>query len=838
MKNVSFLLFLSLLLAGISPTVAQRIVLSGQVTEATTGQPVPFASLFLPGTSAGATADAEGRYELATTERADSLAASAMGYKVLKKRIGTEARQTINFSLPTSGVTLGEVTVRPTENPAYEILRRVQAHKTQNDKRYLSAFAFDSYNRTEVSVSDLPKGVTQSRVMRQMTTVADSLGQPRAANGKPILPLFAAEVLSRYYVRRDPRRKREEIKHTQMRGIAPRNGSVLSQVMGSSFQDWDFYPNWQQLLGKDFISPIADGWKFTYEYDLQDSVYVGKDWCYKLGVTPRRPQDLAFVGTIWITADTYALRRVDLTVSPEANLNFVSKVQVYQDLAPTAAGPWLPARTRVYIAIKPGGVQLAGVTAKLTTVNQNFDINHPQPLPFYDRPVVDAPDAYDDLPDDFWERNRPDSLSADDQRTLAILDSVQNLSSVQSMKKLADIFINGYKRIGMVDLGPVWTIYGFNNIEGNRLRVGFRTTPEFSREWLMRAYLAYGTRDTRLKYGLRVSRILNRDNWTVVTAERRHDLEQLALIDNDYGVENPLFEASARLGNITSSRPLMRDLNVVSLQSDLFRGFTQRVTFRQQNFDPLYPFAYYTDERTPGAPLDDQFSLSELVVESRYARDEVLVQSRNQNQRYAIGLKRWPVFTVRYTLGLDNFLNSDFKYQKFTFQVSQSIKLGQLGRTDYILDAGYIPSTVPYLILKTHLGNQSPFYNAGAFNLMRYFEFVSDKYASLQFENHFEGFLVNSVPALKQLNWRLLATGSILYGGVSADNRAITPAVSSTGEPLFSFQSLGRLPYAEVGYGVENIFKVARVDFIHRLTYRNSPGANDFGVKVSLQFKL
>ena len=233
MRSVSFLLLLLLLVAGVAPARAQRMVLSGRVTEATTGQPVPFASLFLPGTSSGVTADAEGNYELATTERADSLAASAIGFKVQKKRIGSEPRQTINFALPSGGVTLGEVTVRPTENPAYEILRRVQAHKARNDKRFLEAFAFDSYNRVDVSISDLPKGVTQQRVLRQMAAVADSLGQPRAANGKPVLPLFSSEVLSRYFVRRDPRRKREEIKRTEMRELAPRNGSVLSQILGS-----------------------------------------------------------------------------------------------------------------------------------------------------------------------------------------------------------------------------------------------------------------------------------------------------------------------------------------------------------------------------------------------------------------------------------------------------------------------------------------------------------------------------------------------------------------------------------------------------------------------------
>ncbi|HEX8350456.1 MAG TPA: DUF5686 family protein [Hymenobacter sp.] len=826
---------LSLLLTGFMPAWAQRIVLSGQVTETITGKPVPFASLFLPGTSAGVTADEQGRYELATTERADTLAASAMGFKVQKKPISTEPRQTVDFALPSSGVILGEVTVRPTENPAYEIMRRVQKHRPQNDKRYLEAFEFDSYNRVEVSVSDLPRQVTRRRLLRQMTAVADSLGQPRDANGKPIMPIFASEVMSRYYVRREPRRKREEIRHTQLRGMAPRDGSVLSQILGSSFQDWDFYPNWQQLLGKDFISPIADGWKFTYEYELQDSVFVGKDWCYKLGVTPRRPHDLAFTGTIWITATTYALRRVDLTVSPEANLNFVSQIQVYQDLGSTAAGPWLPMRTRVLIGLKPGGKQLAGITAKFTTVNQNFEVNRPKPLAFYDRPVEMAPDAFE-APKEFWANNRPDSLSQEEQRTLAVLDSVQKLPAVRSVMELADVFANGYKRVGLLDLGPVLSTYGFNNIEGHRFRFGFRTTPELSRNWLVRAYAAYGTRDGRFKYGARVSRILNRTNWTVITAERRRDLDQVALLDNDYALENPLFEAAARLGNISSSRPLMRNLNTLTIQRDLFRGFTQRVTLRQQNFDPLYPFAYYTAERTPGAPVADQFSLSELVVESRYARDEVMVQS--QNRRYPVGVMKWPVFTLRYTLGLDDFLRSDFKYHKLTFRVNQSVRLGQLGRTDYILDASYIPSTVPYPLLKTHLGNQSPFYNVGAFNLMRYFEYVSDRYVSLQFENHFEGFLVNSVPALKQLNWRLVATGSILYGRVSNANRTITPPVSLGGEPLPTFQSLGRLPYAEIGYGVENIFKIVRVDFLHRLTYRNSPGAKDFGVKVSFQFKL
>ncbi|SNR51452.1 DUF5686 and carboxypeptidase-like regulatory domain-containing protein [Hymenobacter mucosus] len=830
------LLLLLLLLVGIEGAQAQRIVFSGQITESGTAKVVPFTSVFVPGTAQGATADVEGRYQLIVNGPVDSLAASAIGFATLKKRVSAEDRQTVNFTLGAGSVSLGEVVVRPRENPAYVILRRVQQHKAQNNKRTLQAFEFDSYSRVQVALNNLPSQVSRRKLLRQMTQVADSLGLARDAQGKPMVPFFASEVLSHYYQHNQPLRKREEIKRTQLHGAAPREGSVTSQILGSSFQDWDFYPNWQQLLGKDFISPIADGWKFTYEYELQDSVYVGKDFCYKIGVTPRRPQDLAFVGTIWINTSTYALRRVDLVVSPDANLNFIEQVAVKQDLVPSAAGQGLPQRTAVVIGIKPTKGS-TGILARLTIVNSNFDVNHPKPLPFYDRPLETAADAFD-VPKDFFATYRPDSLTQEEQVTLQVLDSVRQLPAMRSLLEVADIAVNGYYRAGKIEWGPILTAYSFNNIEGSRFRVGFRTTPEFSRDWLLRPYLAYGTRDGRFKYGLRVQRIVERQHWTVVNFEHRHDLDQVALLDNDYALENPLFEASARLGNISSSRPLRRTLTTLALQTDLFRGFTQRVIFRRQSFQPLYPFAYYTQERAPGSPTADNFDLSEVVVESRYARDEVLIPN-NQNRRTAIGLKKWPAVTVRYTMGLDNVLGSDFRYQKLNLLIDQSIRLGQVGRTDYRIDAGYIPSTVPYPVLKTHLGNESPFYNGGAFNLMRYFEFVSDRYVSFQFENQFDGFLLNSIPAIKQLNWRLVATGNVLWGGVSEANRRINPAQDPiTGGPLPSFQSLGSLPYAEVGYGIENILRVARVDFLHRLTYRNSPGARTFGVKVSFQFKL
>ncbi|MCB2411196.1 DUF5686 and carboxypeptidase-like regulatory domain-containing protein [Hymenobacter lucidus] len=835
----SLLLFVLSTLTSPMAGLAQRIVITGRVTEAASGQPVPFASIFVKGTTLGTTADDNGRYTLTATQFIDSVSASAMGYRPRSRAVSRQLEQTVNLALVSSAVSLGEVVIRSTENPAFAILRKVQQHKRQNDKARLDAFEFDSYNRIEASLSDITDRLARRKVIRDMTALAGSVGEmERNAQGKPTVPVFGSEVVSRYYVRHRPNREREEIRHSQLYGAAPRDGTVLSQLLGSSFQDYDFYPNWQVVMGKDFISPIADGWRITYDYDLEDSVMVGQDRCYQLKVFPRRAQDLAFTGRIWITTGTYALRRLDLTVDPKANINFVDQIRILQDLAPTTAGPWLPSRTQVVVGLKPTPKQ-TGLLVRFITINSNFLAQQPHELAFYDQPLATAADALK-VPAGFWAQNRPDTLSAQETRTLTVLDSVGKLPSVRTFLEIADLVVNGYQPLGkreLVELGPVAYSYNWNNVEGNRLRLGLRSTPNLSPDWLAQGYLAYGTRDGEFKYGLSADRILNRRNWTVVSLKHSYDLDLVALLDNDIALESPLFEVAARFGNIKPLLPLWREVTSVTAQTDLFHNFTQKVTLRHQRFDPLYNFAYYTSPaQTPESPTAHRFQLSEVVFESRYAPDEVQIQ--NQNHRTAVGIRKWPVFTARYTLGLNDVLGSDFKYHKFNFALTHSLPLGQLGRTEYTLDAGYIPSTVPYPVLKAHLGNESPIYTSNAYNLMGYFEFVSDRYASLHAEHYFEGLLINSVPLLKKLDWRLVASGNVLYGSLRDANRRTTPDVDAAGQLVPTYRGLGSAPYVEMGYGVENILKFIRVDFLHRLTYRDLPGARNFGVKVCAQFKL
>jgi hypothetical protein len=843
------------------PAAAQRIVISGQVVEASNGEPVPFASIFIPKTSTGATADADGKFKLAVMGMPDSIAASAMGFATQRRKLSSEAVQTVLFRMKAGGVALAEVVVtsRQPENPAFRILREVQLHKHENERNGLQAAEYDSYNRIETRLIELPAKLAKRQVLKDIRALAVRQGAAAAADADAPLPIFASEVGSRVYQKFSPVRRREDLLHTQIRGAGPREGSVLSQMLGSNFQNFDFYPNWQNIMGKDFISPIAEGGRTTYDYDLQDSVFVGKDWCYKIGVAPKRAHDLAFKGTIWITAEGYALRRVELVASPEANINFVNDLRISQELTPPAEGPGLPMRTKLVLSVRPYDKQ-AAMLVRFTTVSSNFVRNQVHTEPgFYDKPIVsslldatdsDATSSLVETPaagqGGYFDQHRPDTLSLSERQSFAVLDSAKQLPSVRNVLDWIDLFVNGYNRVGHWDLGPILTTYAHNDYEGSRLRFGFRTTPDISRDWTWQGYLAYGTMDERLKYGLKTSFIAERRHWTVFGAEYRHDVEQVALLDNDFLPDNNLFGAASRWGRFIQGRPILRDLYSVSAQRDLFHGFTETVILRHQDVTPLHDFAYYsTGDHSPTAPIARNLTLSELVFESRYAPDENLVQS--ENRRRAVGLRRLPVLTFRYTLGCRNLLedNSPRGYQKFNLLVTQSVPMGQLGRLNYRVEGSLIPDAVPYLVLKTPLGNQTPFYNANAFNLMNYFEFVTDRSVSVRLDQHFEGLFLNSIPGIRALNWRLVGTANLLYGSLSTTN-TVQPRKDRQGHELMPIPTLDKQPYVEMGYGVENVFKFLRVDFLHRLTYREEPARispstpkhQNFGIKVSAQFRL
>jgi hypothetical protein len=140
--------------------------------------------------------------------------------------------------------------------------------------------------------------------------------------------------------------------------------------------------------------------------------------------------------------------------------------------------------------------------------------------------------------------------------------------------------------------------------------------------------------------------------------------------------------------------------------------------------------------------------------------------------------------------------------------------MGVMGFSDIDINAGKIFSKVPFTILEVHRGNETVFYANGIYNTMNFFEFISDEYISLNYQQHFMGFLFNRIPIVKKLKWREVITFNAVYGNISSKNSYVKEGNE--------FTVLNKTPFMEAGFGIENIFKVGRIDFLFRLNYKDA----------------
>jgi hypothetical protein len=814
---------------------AQETVISGKVTDANSGDPIPFVNVILVGTTWGATTDFDGNYKIKTTSPSDTIAVSYIGYKTRKKPITKGITQVINFQIEEVSTALQEVVINAGENPAYAILRKVVRNKSNNDKRKLTAYEYDTYTKIEIDVDHITEKFRQRKLVQKITQVLDSIDVIAGEDGKPVLPMLITESVSKIYYRDNPSLRYENILRSKINGLGVTDGNTVTQFVGSSFQEYNFYQNWLNIVGKEFVSPIADGWRLYYEYDLVDSLNVGGFYCYRLDFFPKSPQDLAFTGSMWITRDGYALKQIDVTMAKTANINFVEKIKIQQELEPAGRGePWLPVKNRVLIDVGELSNTSAGMLAKFYTSNKNFVINKPYEPSFYHQPIIMAEDARKHEEDQYWDSLRHEPLTGTEKNVYRMIDTLQSIPVVRTYTDIAKIIVSGYYKAGKIDVGPYVSMLAVNNIEGLRLQPGFRTNIKFSDKWVLGAQLGYGFKDERFKYTAYVQRILSRDRWTTVTVRARSDLGRVG-VDEETAGDNFLLLASQRFGFFR--RGYYMNEARVDFRRELFKGFTQRVGFRYLEFDPTFAFGYYENpENIAESDIHQSFTTSEVVLESRYARDELFIQS--DNDRISLGATKWPVITVRYTRGFKGLMASDFDYQKLRLSVYKRIKFGPLGLGYMNVTAEKVFGALPYPLLGLHLGNQSILYTPVTYNLMNYGEFVSDRYLTMQYQHHFEGFLLNRIPLMRKLKWRLVGEANVIWGSLGQANINLNSPVTSAGEPTLPLGYFDSRPYVELGYGIENIFRFFRIDFVHRMSYLERPDIRSFAVMGSFQFSL
>lgn len=796
----------------------QPTVITGKVYDTITNEPMPFVNIILLGTRVGTVSDIDGNYSITTTVRADSIRAQYIGYNTTVLPIKNGVKQVINIPMSPGTATLNVVVIYPGENPAVTLLKKVWAHKPENNKEKLDCYQYETYNKLEFDLNNISEEFQNRKVMRPVKFIFDQIDSTNPTE-KPQLPMFFSETVSDFYYKKDPKTRKEVIRGSQVSGV---EDASISQFTGEMYQDVNIYENNIILFGKHFVSPISNQGTLFYKYYLIDSVAIDGHWCYQIQFMPKRKQELLFDGNMWIADTSFAVKRLEMTITEDANINYVNAFYVIQDYD-NKSGAWMLTQERVVADFALTKRQM-GLYGRKTTSYRNVLVNQCKEDDFYTRTenLVVEPGA-EKRDSAFWAAARHDTLSKREQGIYDMVDSVQRLPVYKTWEDVVIIAYSGYKIIGPMEYGPWYKTVSFNTIEGWRFRLGGRTSNSFSKWVEASGYVAYGLRDREFKYNFGFKSFITKKPRQLVGINYKNDYEIL-------GQSNNAFTSDNALASLFRQNPLNNMTKVEQYElwyeRDWFTGLNMKLSLVNRNMYPLSDTTYFKINPETGlTEYKPGIQTAEIRLGIRFAWDEKYVEG--VFTRVSMGTY-YPIVQVQYVAGLKGVLNSDYAYHRLSINVDDRIRLNPIGYTNYILEAGKIWGALPYPLMVLHPGNETYVYDWASFNMMNYYEFASDQYAMATVIHHFEGFLLNHIPLMRKLKWREVASFRAVIGSVNQSNRNELTFPNT----LFA---LNKGPYMEASAGVENIFRFFRVDCFWRLNYLDNPRAKRVGVRISLQ---
>ncbi|MGI4884526.1 MAG: DUF5686 family protein [Janthinobacterium lividum] len=830
-----------------APAVARaQTIIRGVVTDAKTKEKLPFVSVSVPQAAVGTNTDEDGHFTLQVPAQYTSVAFTYLGYRTVIKTFVAGQAQEINVQLATNAALLNEVVVKGSkgpryknkENPAVALIRQVIEHKEQNRPESYNYVEYEKYEKMTFSFSNLSDKFKDRKIFRNYQFLfkkQDSL----AAGGVNILPIYIEEKLAREYYRKDPEaRKSIELGNKQVefdKHFIDNEG--LSTYFNRMYQDIDIYANNVSLLGNQLLSPIANSAPTFYQFYISDTLRQHVPQLVELSFFPRNKGDMLFAGKLYVTLDgNYAVQQANLSVDKRINLNFVKSLDANLQFAENPDKRYHLSKS--FLGIDFGLSQKgSGFYGERTVSFDKYRVGQPAPNGVYDGPARTALDSLAQRSPNFWQLNRPDSLTQVEKAIYKNVDTLQTIKSFQRTLTLFTFLLSGYKSFGPFEVGPSNTFYSFNPVEGFRLRLGGRTTPELSKRIYFETYSAYGFKDEKWKYFLSSTYSLNGKSiyafpQNFVRASFQRDTripgQELEFVQEDN------FLLSFKRG--VNDRYLYNDVYRLDYVHEFSNHFSYALGFRKLQQSPAGSL-YFRNVVNDLPNAVTTLSTTELSLLLRWAPKETFYQGKLYRSPI---IGPYPIFTARLATGIKGFFGGEYNYENLAVNATKRFYLSQLGHSDVTLEGGYVFGQVPFPLLDVHRANQTYSYQLNSYNLMNFLEFSSDHYASLFIDHNFNGFFFNKLPLIRTLKLRETASLKLLYGGIREENNpSLHPALyqflrDAQGQPT-TF-TLGRQPYAEASVGIANIFKLFRLDIVKRLTYLDNPNVSEWGLRG--RFKL
>ena len=844
---------------------AQNI--TGVVTDAKTGQPIPFANVRYEKGGGGQT-DTDGNFSLPF--KAGRIYVSIIGYDTKNFKVSQPGHHQVKLDPTDLSFDEAVVTGRKDKysrknNPAVELMRKVIAAKKNNSLKEHDYYSIDRYSKLTLAFNEMTERVFQEGEFKKFAFLKEHV-ETCNETGKLILPLSVDEAVTRYIYRKDPETEKSIVLGKRSTGVNDliNTGEIMSTMLQDCFSDVDIYQDDIRLLQYPFTSPISSKTAIGfYRYFIEDTLQVDNEKCIHVSFTPNNSQDFGFSGNLYIVADsTYRVKRVQMGVPMRTGINFVEGMDITQVYEQLPSGEQVLIKDDMIVQLRLAKF-IQKFQVRRTTEYSNYDFSKIPDKAF--RFKGDQMTAANAMMQDeeFWEERRSEDLTASEDKMSLFIKRLEGIKGFKPVLFVGKAFIENFvetsvdpKHPSKVDIGPVNTMISQNFVDGLRLRASAQTTANLHPHIFLRGYVAYGFKDHRWK-GL---------------GEVTYSFNEKAYLPREFPVNNLTFTYNRDVMSPSDKfMPTDKDNVFISFKwTDVehmmyYENYTLRWDREWEN-GVRFKLQLRTEENEPTAALFYQ----PLIAGSGPTKQGYLGKIRttdltaaltyqpgakwmNTKQRRIAANNDAPIYSLSHTTGVEGVLGSDYTYNVTEAGVYKRFWMNSWGKIDVNLKGGVQWNKVPYPLLIMPAANLSYIIEDNTFNLIDNMEFLNDRYASLMLSWDMNGKLFNRIPLLKKLKWREFIGCNVLWGTLSSKNNPFLEKNAGDAR-LFYFPGTfdaetgtydylshvmdKKTPYVEVVAGIHNIFKLFHIQYVHRLTYVDRPDTQKWGIRFMLRVKF
>ncbi|MBE6303689.1 MAG: carboxypeptidase-like regulatory domain-containing protein [Bacteroidales bacterium] len=860
MKNFIHLIYIiSILVLYVSQaTQAQntRYRIYGHISDSITNESLPYISVRIKNSSNGCSSDNNGFFSFISSTLKDTLIVSSIGYKEKQIILTARTKFPLKVQLAPEMYELSEITIKPKKekyskknNPAVELARKLIARREENSPKNKPFYSRDRHEKLNIALNNFSS--SEESHFGKKFSFLDQYIDTSLVSGKPILHISTRELLATDYYRKSPRSERQHVKARQRAGIDDIvSEESIEAVIEETFKDVDIFQDNITLFRNKFVSPVSPLGINFYKYYIMDTVNIDGERCVDLTFAPHNPESMGFNGHLYVTTDsTYFIKMVQMNVPHDINLNFIQYMNIKQDFDRLEDGTRIINNESLVTEFEISSA-VNGIYANREVAYRNYsfeDNEKATEILNKKTPVVEESNATN-RDKEYWEANRIADVTEKEQSVAQMMQQLRNNPLYYWLEKGVTFLFTGWVPIREknppIFYGPVNTSISHNALEGTRLRTGAMTSAYLHPHLFGKFFVAYGLGDKELKY----------------MGEMEYSFHKKKEHPNEFPIhslrlhyENDIYQYGqtylhTNKDNMFLTLKRKEDNKIGYLKKaeftytkEFYNHFSYALTLRNRVdiATHLIPFEKTaTIDGITTSTFVKNLRQSEVELNLRYAPKEKFIQTKWN--RHSV-LPEHPVFTLSHKVGIKGIAGSELNYQHTELGFKKRFWFSAFGYTDAILKTGKVWNKVPFPLLIIPNANLSYTIQRESYALMNAMEFFNDEYASWDLTYYMSGLIFNRLPLIRKLNWREVIGFRGMFGNLSDKNR---PDNANTGT-LYKFpyedetyHYLGSTPYMELSLGVENIFRVLRIDYVRRLTYRNYPGIDKEGVRIQLHMQF